>query len=186
MWTSLRRLLIVAALAVPLGANATILSFTSSLNGAQETPPNASPGAGGALLTFDTATGLFDLFLSGQNLTFTLVNAHIHSGAPGVPGPVIFDLVADEFFFSRTGFARVIEDAVFPAANVADLLANNTYINLHTGFGIPPQGPYLEGEIRGQLVHQIQAVPIPEAQTWSLMLAGLGLMLAATRRLRRH
>jgi hypothetical protein len=171
-------LLVVAALAVPFGANATILSFTSSLNGAQETPPNASPATGGALLTFDTSTGLFDLFLSGENLTATLINAHIHSGAPGVPGPVIFDLHADQFFFSPTAFARVINDAVFPAANVADLLANNTYINVHT------EGQFAGGEIRGQLTH-VQAVPVPEAETWSLMLAGVGLMLAAARRLRR-
>jgi hypothetical protein len=85
-------------------------------------------------------------------------------GRPGFVGAGL------NFFFLDLG------PTDFPAAEVANLLAGDTYINIHTS-GFP------SGEIRGQLVRQLIAQPIPEPETYALMLAGLGLVgWAASRR----
>jgi hypothetical protein len=65
---------------------------------------------------------------------------HIHRGAPGVNGPIVFDLGDPEspVLATWTGMSP---------ADVADLLAGNLYVNIHTG-GRPG------GEIRGQILER--------------------------------
>src|ERR1041384_493718 len=69
-------------------AAASAQTFVFDLRGAQEVPPTNSTASGGCMAT-----------LSGSSLSITcvhnVVNAtlmHIHRGAPGVNGPVVFDL----------------------------------------------------------------------------------------------
>ena len=65
---------------------------------------------------------------------------HIHRGAPGVNGPIVFDL----------GNPVSPVEAVWSgmtAGDVADLMAGNLYVNVHAS-GRPA------GEIRGQVVKQ--------------------------------
>jgi hypothetical protein len=159
------------------GAGGAIMQFQANLDGAQETPPDVTNAHGVAILDYDTVANTFSLEYSVDGISkvagngFHLVTAtHIHAAAPGVPGPVIKDLNASLFTEPLPGFLhRSITSDTFPAANVADLLANNCYINLHTTL-------FPGGEIRGQLI----AVPEPA----SAAVLGLGAVGVLMRRRR--
>jgi len=65
-------------------------------------------------------------------------------------------------------YTRFITGGLFPAANEADLLAGNTYIQINTPGGTK--------NIRGQLI------PVPEPMTLVGLSTGLGLLLLRRRR----
>ncbi|MEP7109494.1 MAG: CHRD domain-containing protein [Ferruginibacter sp.] len=119
--------------------------LNARLQGAQSTPPNASPATGSVNVLIDKATN--ELFLTGSysGLTVAASNAHIHSGAPGVPGGVIVPLI-----FTATDSGTLDTSRVISAATRDDILAGNTYVNVHT------PGPFAAGEIRGQLTQLSQ------------------------------
>ena len=113
-----------------------IVTFTATLNGASEVPANASTATGTATLSYNKTTKIFTLNVTYSGLTPNM--GHIHKGAVGTNGPVIFpfsDIVSP---FSYTS-------AVLTADQETDLLANNYYVNLHTT-------AFAAGEIRGQLI----------------------------------
>lgn len=118
----------------------TIVTFTATINGSSETPSNASSATGTANFTYNTVTYV----LSGT-VTFsgiTPISAHIHKGAVGVPGGVIFPLGTAPFT-SPVSFTSVPLDAT----QMADLMANLYYVNIHST-------AFPGGEIRGQLIKQ--------------------------------
>jgi len=109
--------------------------WRARLDGLQEVPPTPSPafGGGSVLVTNNVITvqGKFGGLFAAP------FAAHIHVGAPGVNGPIVFTLALTPTTFSGTFTAT--------SAQLADLRAGNWYFNVHTGaFG--------SGEIRGQLV----------------------------------
>lgn len=115
-----------------------IITFKATLNGASETPPNASAATGSATFTYDKTT-----YILKGTLTFTGITpsgGHIHKGVVGASGGVIFPLT--------TGTITSPLSFTFPALDVtqrADLLAGSYYVNLHTT-------AFAGGEIRGQIV----------------------------------
>lgn len=119
--------------------------FVFRIEASQEVPPNGSTGRGGCMAEFDGASTLAIV------CTHDLIGAsqmHIHRGAPGVNGPVIFD------FGNPTSPVQATWSSMTPA-NVADLLGGNLYVNIHTG-GRPA------GEARGQIVpRSIDTVAFP-------------------------
>jgi hypothetical protein len=132
----------VAVIAFATAANADILNLTASLDGFQETPPVATTGAGSAVMTLDTATNMFSLVGSFQNLIGTTTAAHVHGPAPigvaaGVIIPITIDLGVSSGNFSFNG--------LISAANAQTIIAGLAYINVHTNFRPG-------GEIRGQIV----------------------------------
>ena len=119
------------------------------LDGLQEFPtPNASPGTGTATILVDNVTGDFTLNYEFQALTAPVTAAHFHLGAPGVAGGIILGLTVGGLLPplpSGVTSAAGLGSGTFPAANLADLLAGNVYMNIHTS-------SFPGGEIRGQVV----------------------------------
>lgn len=165
-------------------ASAHEVSFAFDLSGAGEAPPNASPGAGGGLVTFDLDLVAMKVEANFTGLTAPVTAAHIHcctaaaqTGTAGVatvvPSFPDFPLGATSGDYSHT-FDMTAAESYNPSfitasggtvsgaltALLAGLDAGKAYFNIHTS-GFPG------GEIRGFL----QPVPLPSA-FW-LMLAGL-------------
>jgi MYXO-CTERM domain-containing protein len=111
-------------------------AYKATLNGAQETPANASAATGSATLSFESTTKT----LTGSVLLVGLNGAnaqHIHVGDCGVGGGVAHALPAP------VGNAIAV-NVVLTDGEVTQLVSNKLYINVHTAaFG--------DGEIRGQI-----------------------------------
>lgn len=113
-----------------------ITTFTAVLNGANEVPTNNSTATGTATLQFDNTTKIFSLVVT-HNLT-SATSGHIHVGAAGTNGSVVFPLTDLTSPISYTS-------AALTAIQEADLKANLYYVNLHST-------AFTDGEIRGQLI----------------------------------
>jgi hypothetical protein len=112
--------------------------FVSNLVGAEEVPatPNTVKGNGGILqLSSDEMSAKVSLLFSG--LTGSETDAHVHNGAPGVNGPIIFPLP----------LGNPINDSLInpTGVQVAELRAGQHYMNVHST-------AFTNGEIRGQLL----------------------------------
>jgi len=115
----------------------------ASLSGASEVPPTNSTATGTAVLALNPATGQ----VSGFIRTTGIVNgtdAHFHSGAVGVNGPVVVGLVETP---PGSGLWTVPAGSTLPLPQVQAALFNigSLYYNVHT---LANPG----GEIRGQIV----------------------------------
>jgi hypothetical protein len=124
------------------------------LTGAQEVPPVNTIANGTANFQYNAVANTFDLdlFVSGIELTDLtalpeLTGAHIHVGPPGVNGPIIVNLGIVGWQVEPAGIRLQLAAQPFPAANIADLLAGDTYINVHS-----TANP--GGEVRGQILIQ--------------------------------
>ncbi len=114
------------------------VTYKATLNGASEVPANASAATGTATLVFNTTTKIFTVTLSYSGVTATA--GHIHKGAAGVSGGVIFGFTGITTPFTYTSVA-------LDASQEADLNANLYYVNIHSA-------AFAGGEIRGQLIKQ--------------------------------
>ncbi|MCB2019266.1 MAG: CHRD domain-containing protein [Burkholderiaceae bacterium] len=190
---SLAAALLACAVALPVAAAESV--YYADLSGANESPPNASPGTGWARVTIDFGSTTMRVEASFSGLLGTSTASHIHcctaspdSGNAGVatqtPTFVGFPLGVTSGSYDNT-FDMTLAgsyNAAFITANggtpgsafdalTAGLDANRAYFNLHSSeFG--------GGEIRGFL-H-----PVPEPETYALMLLGLAAVGAVTRRQR--
>lgn len=131
----------VALLASCGGNNDTqvFLAFSATLDGTQETPPNSSPGAGTGIVIVHPSDNTFTASVITSGIAET--DAHIHEGAPGISGPIVFPLTKE----SGTVIWRV--NGTLSTAQLATLKAGNYYFNVHS-----PTFP--NGEIRGQILQQ--------------------------------
>lgn len=106
------------------------------LEGSQEVPPVTTSAAGRA--TIDVSS---DKIVTGTITTSGIdaKAAHIHTGAPGVSGPVIIPFVkmSDNTWVPKAG-------AILSDEQYKDYMDGNLYINVHSA-------AYPAGEIRGQL-----------------------------------
>jgi hypothetical protein len=160
-----RTILMAAAVAVSLlttAAQATVFNFTASLNGANEVPPNGSPGTGAGSFTFDDTTNILTVAASFSGLTSNANNAHIHIGPAGVAGPVVFFTP-----FTPSTSGTVNGSGALNATQITALFTGGLYLNIHS-VNFPG------GEIRGQLI----LVPTPA----SLALLGLAGLVGPRRR----
>lgn len=135
--------------------------FTADLDGAQEVPPNGTPGRGTAVLSL-TPVGLrFDITVDG--LSGPITGAHFHRAPAGANGGVVRDILA-EFAggTSASGVWRADDASPLTPALIADLLNGGIYVNVHTG-------AFPGGEIRGQVILQ----PGMMATTFGARLAGV-------------
>ena len=94
MFRRATRFFLILVLVCASNAQAAVIEFASILNGASETPPNASPGTGSAFVLFDDATKQLVWNLSFNSLLAPVTAAHIHIAPVGVAGPVAFGIDA--------------------------------------------------------------------------------------------
>jgi hypothetical protein len=173
-------------------AHADIFVYTTTLSGAAEAPPNASPGTGFATLTYDNVAHTMRLQATFSGLIGTTTAAHIHAattlpgqGTAGVATQTpsfagfplgvtsgVYDNTYDLSLASSFNASFITNNGGTPASAEAALfasVANGTaYLNIHSStFG--------GGEIRGFWT------PIPGPGVMGL--AGIaGLMLTRRRR----
>jgi len=132
----------------PLGAT----YFVANLEGTQEVPPINVPSNGRVHVTYDGqntiyVSGTFN-DLQGDLNTDLAGGGHIHLGARGENGPVIFPLdirlAADR---RNAEFLPQNNKFVLNREQLAALFTEGLYVNIHSFVNVP-------GEIRGQIVGQ--------------------------------
>ena len=181
----LRNFCLSAILLTGSNLSASVITYFANLDGPSESPTNASPGTGFALITVDNLLNTMRLQVSFSGLLGTTTASHIHSPTPSpftgtagvattTPSFVGFPLGVTSGTFDNTlnltlassyNPAFVTANGGTPASAEAALLAGiaagEAYLNIHSSvFG--------GGEIRGFLI----AVPEPA----TLGLVGLALV----------
>ncbi len=116
------------------------VAFMAMLSGAEEVPAVTTTATGMLEGTFNKVTKVLTYTATYSGMTPTAW--HIHKGAKGANGGVIYALVS-------TAFASPLKSATvaLTAEQETDLMAGNYYINFHSA-----KSP--SGEIRGQLLKQ--------------------------------
>lgn len=132
-----RKSLLLAPLFVCLALPVFGQQFLFDLSGNQEVPPVASPFSGGCYGVLDQPGASFSLTCVHNVQNATVM--HIHRAPAGANGAIAFDMGDPS-----SGFVSATWTSMTPA-DIADLLAGNLYINIHTA-GRPT------GEIRGQIL----------------------------------
>jgi hypothetical protein len=134
------------------------VTMLAQLDGQQEVPPVVTTATGSMSLTLNNDQSAMTFSLDATGLS-NLTEAHIHAGAVGVDGPIIFPLAAGAFTFPLTGTLTEADltpqpgVTTFPEA-VDAVLSGLTYANIHTAL-------YPDGEIRGQILPFLPTNPPP-------------------------
>lgn len=195
-FASLPTLAVSLALVGAVPAQAAVTVYTASLSGGVEAPPNASPGTGSTIVTYDDALHTLRVQVTFSGLLGTTTASHLHAatavpftGTAGVATETptfggfplgvssgsydnLFNLTLASsfnaaFVTANGGTAGGAEAALATALN-----GGRSYLNIHST-------RFPGGEIRGFLA------PVPEPATWMMMLAGFGAAGVALRRRRR-
>jgi len=122
---------------IPIATNSL---FTATLNGASETPPNASTATGMASFTYNPTTHVLSGSVTFSGIVSATTVAHIHMGAVGVAGNPVFTLEASGPFASPINYTS----PALSSTQFGDLVAGMYYVNIHSV-------DFPNGEIRGQL-----------------------------------
>lgn len=117
--------------------------FSATLVGSDEVPPNNSSATGTSVVVIDPASMAMKATIVTADITGT--SAHIHAGATGVAGPIVFPLTE-----TATGSGIWTTSATLTADQLNVLKEGNYYVNVHSS-------AFPDGEIRGQLLAQIPA-----------------------------
>lgn len=150
----MRRILpmLFVAMLVPAiaGAAPAGQTFTASLSGGEEVPPNDSNAAGQTIfrLSKDGSSVSYKLIVANLD---NVIQAHIHCGEAGVNGPVrvfLFGPVTPEGtsngILSQGSFDPAGITCPDGTALLDAMRAGDTYVNVHTS-------QFPGGEIRGQI-----------------------------------
>jgi len=194
---------VTLAVAAAMPASAHEVQYSAVLSGANEFPANGSPGLGTALVTVDLDLYTMRVQFSFSGLVGNATAAHIHCCIPAAPANPLAGVATETPSFVGFPVNGTVHAATYD--HTYDLLARSTYnpsnaanqfFQLFGGgtvagamnaliIGMDTGKAYLNvhsstvpgGEIRGFLQ------PVPEPETYAMMLAGLGLVgFAAARR----
>jgi len=157
------------------------ITFVADLAGPNENPPNASPGTGFAIVTFDDVAHLLSVHVSFSDLLGNTTASHIHccvaspgnvgvaTALPTFPGFPLgvtagtYDATFDTALASTWNPAFIAAHGGTPAGAEAFLFAGildgTAYFNIHSNL-------FPGGEIRGFL-------RVPEPATLALLCSGL-------------
>lgn len=185
--------LLAAAVAVPAAADQTF--YQARLDGPSESPPNASPGTGMAMVSIDSDLRTMHIHESFSGLMADTTVSHIHccttapnSGTAGVATAIptfpdfpsgvragIYDHTFDMKDASNYNPAFIAAngnnvDGAFSAL-LTGLNTGSAYSNIHSTM-------FPMGEIRGFLA------AVPEPETYAMLLAGLAIISVVARRRR--
>ena len=139
MRSTLLAALAVGAMVSAGAASAEVVHFTAKLDGASETPPRVTKGAGTADVRLDTVTKVLSWKVEYSGLTGPATMAHFHGpAAPGTAAKVTVPLTGD--LTSPINGSAPITDV-----QIGDLRGGLWYLNIHTA-------KYPPGEIRGQVL----------------------------------
>ncbi|MFO7654683.1 MAG: CHRD domain-containing protein [Candidatus Krumholzibacteriia bacterium] len=130
-----RRIMLIGAFSLLLAGGAAALewSFVAGLDGTEVVPPTPVTGTGHAALFLNAAQTEVAYYLEYQGLV-DVTGAHLHIGAFGENGPVVFPLESGQ---SVTGTWMPT------ATEVEALFLGNIYVQVHTS-------AFPNGAIRGQ------------------------------------
>jgi hypothetical protein len=191
----------MAALVLPApAANAVPVPFFTVLTGANEVPPNGSPGIGIASVLLDPTAQTIQITANFGNLTSATQAAHIHCCAPiGTNAPVAtmvpsfagfplgvtsgtfaatFNLTEASFYNPAFVTAHGGTIASAELAFIEGLEGGQSYFNIHTT-------EFPGGEIRGQLA-ALTPVPGPIVGAGLPgLIAACGVMVGLARRRRK-
>ncbi|MBC8005835.1 MAG: CHRD domain-containing protein [Verrucomicrobia bacterium] len=117
------------------------VTFTATLNGANEVPANNSKATGTATFKYDTITHKLSGTVTFSGMTATA--SHIHKGDTTVAGPVVIPLDVTVPVTSPI----TLEPTTLDSTQRADLMNGLYYVNLHSE-------AFPGGEIRGQLTEK--------------------------------
>ena len=124
----------------------------ASMSGAQEIPANASTASGTGLFSLDPATKKFTARMTLTGMTASV--AHIHAGAVGVNGGVLFPLNET---VAGSGVWVSAVDAMLTDAQLVLLNEGGLYFNAHSA-------AFPGGEIRGQIGQLVRLASMNSAQ----------------------
>ncbi|MEO6324177.1 MAG: CHRD domain-containing protein [Thermoanaerobaculia bacterium] len=166
-WSFLAGIVLASLLA--LRGDGAIVSYSGTLTGPAESPPNASPGTGSTTVVYDSVAHTLAVDVSFSGLTATTTAAHIHSataiagtGTAGVATTTpsftgfplgvtagsmsnTYDLTLSSSWNPAFVTANGGTTATAESALAAGLAAGRAYLNIHTStFG--------GGEIRSFLL----------------------------------
>ena len=129
-----------------------VLIFQAQLRGENEVPPRVTAASGACGFSQEGGTVYYSIETHGLT---TITGAHVHSGAPGVNGPIRVGF----FFSSAATPTRSVSDGVilegsFTAANVTGVTFDQLLEQMRTGAAYcnvhSPTFP--GGEIRGPVL----------------------------------
>lgn len=116
------------------------LQLTARMTGAQEVPAVNSSAQGLGVFTLSIDKQAMQIEVAAADLSGPITGIHVHEGAAGTNGPVVFDLTGG---IDGCRVSSVLTG--FSAAERAKFLAGDYYLNVHTA-----ANP--DGEIRAQIL----------------------------------